>query len=246
MTEPTESADLTAAKAQFLEAERRLRELAQGAVELTRASVLLKKARMGLADGSEGLRDLSERLSHYIESLAGLTTQLAAVADGLEKGVSELSAARFDRIDKQMAAHQSGITGLAETERAMDERLATIQAAITQLAETESGHRQRLLTVQAAITGVDAAESGNELGLLPGLEKSLMALAQDIYSKEVTMVDMLAELRRSLGDEISSNQELLVQRVDAGSARELTSIRRLLWLIVGLLGALGLLVFVGL
>jgi uncharacterized phage infection (PIP) family protein YhgE len=397
MTEPEQDASgLAEAKAQFLEAEKRLRELAQGAVELTRASVMLKKARMGLADGAEALRDLSARLSDYIEALAELTAQVStsrqrpgaddgmrAPFDQIEQRIAELGqiitqstaenraqiegksalqdadvaelkalpetmaarlaaldevaakleatarseklqtietiASRFDALEERIAAlaavakeeplddtFRSSIGLVPEIVSSLDRLKARIdaadlQGAATRLASLESGMTdlarqlqhgrsestgkldfsrnlenleirlseivertsisadveavtQRLQTIEVSLerltSGLEktlrrvrgrTADSG-QLEIPPDFEESLIALAQEVHAREVTNVDMLAELRRSVGREISRTRRNLLEVVveESGELRQAIQRQtRLLW-IVALAAAGGL------
>jgi cell division septum initiation protein DivIVA len=330
MTEPREeTAELAAVKEQFIRAETRLRELAQGAVELTRASVLLKKARMGLTDGAEGLRDLSERLSEYIESLAGLTQQLHAATETMQRSetgdkpseierrlgalqssvgslprsdqssevgnAAELSAVlqRVDAVSEGLAQRAAEMESLAtrlvdgaaapvglehlallpklaensdQVVRAveaagLDTLDAKLQSVVQRQLSSESpaagagsdgvttailerlegsisqlssiarmlreappdASRESLLAIEQRLEGLQTALTiftrtpritgaetvPGQLDLAPEVEDSLMALAQEMHAKEVAMVDMLAELRRSVGRDLDRRDKAL-------------------------------------
>jgi uncharacterized phage infection (PIP) family protein YhgE len=324
MTEPREeTAELAAVKSQFVQAEKRLRELAQGAVELTRASVLLKKARMGLADGADGLRDLSGRLSEYIDSLAGLTAQLQRATETMEKAGGHESEPTIARLEERLDAIQdtltrgslaggdaeaipglenlallpnlasqmdsatqaiasaglgslhkrldavtellgSAATGedkssprLAQTLERLDGSISELLQVSSMLQSTSAGVSnetllaldKRLADMQSSLTkGTGRAPSGpdgspqTQLGLLPEVEDSLMALASEMHAKELSMIDMFAELRRSLGREADRRENSLgaqISRESASIRHSLDRVRRALWI-------LGLALFSGL
>lgn len=391
MSEPEQDAGgLVAAKEQFLEAEKRLRELAQGAVELTRASVMLKKARMGLSDGAEALRDLSERLSEYIGSLAEVTEKLSEAGaapkhdeetlsrlDAIQKQLTELgsdvgkaassssdsraeqihalssSTDELGTISDLLTAHlgtlerlaedlssprsqgenegvqkvlgqldgfERKLDGLTSADRqmrlspdiegslnaipqmgaslshvvsslqsadlqggpvrlaALEESINSLRAQIDQAPVPElptldtsgllDGLEQRLSEVSSHVRTLDLhsvfgkletlderfatlqgeveravrrasakpgpAGSSGQLELMPDVEDGLIALAQEVHAREMTMVDMFAELRRSLGQELNRNQEEIANLV--GGDREalkadIAGLRRLLWVV---------------
>jgi DNA repair exonuclease SbcCD ATPase subunit len=338
MTDPREeTAELAAVKEQFITAEKRLRELAQGAVELTRASVLLKKARMGLSDGAEGLRDLSGRLSEYIDSLAGLTQQLHSATEAVQRSeaddrlaeierrlgalqasveshpigehssrsadVAELAVAlqRVDAVSEDLAQRVAEMESLAllpkvaedseQMVRAIEaagldtlaarldsavqrqlpagapaagaapdgataEALERLDGSISQLSsitrtlretppdaarESFRAIEQKLDDLQNALTrsvrkprvpGTDT--SPDQIDLLPEVEDSLMALAQEMHVKEVAMVDMLAELRRSVGRDLDRREKALaasLQKESAAVQRGLDRVRTAVWIL---------------
>lgn len=222
---------LTEAKAQFLEAEKRLRELAQGAVELTRASVMLKKARMGLTDGAEALRDLSARLSEYIDALAEVTTQISAAKQGtpadetmraqfeqIERRITELgetvtrsTAERSSPIDGSAALRDTDMAELKAIPGTVQARLAALDDVATRLAATVSD--KDVQTIEAIASRFDS------------LEEKLAALATG--PAEAPLADSV-ESSLGLVPDIAAGLERLRARIDAadfpGAAARLASL----------------------
>ena len=71
-----------------------------------------------------------------------------------------------------------------------------------------------------------------------------MALAQEMHSKEMSMIDMLAELRSSLGRNMDSREERLaglLRRESQSTRSVLGSLRRAVWILaLAIFGGLAL------
>lgn len=156
MTEPEDNLGLTEVRERFLEAEERLRELAQSAVNLSRMSLQLKEARMGVMDASQVLRETGEMLAAFIETLSKLSEELAGTVQWIEKSNPRALLERFDQVE----------TGLSESAGRIEEGLEAVRTSVatdvsalgTDLAST----REALLASQAEL-GVELAKEWESL-----------------------------------------------------------------------------------
>ena len=143
MTQPEDNLDLPQVRERFLEAEERLRELAQSAVNLSRMSVQLKEARLGVADASQVLRETGDQLASFIEVLSSLSGELSSTVKWIESSSPAALLAKFEEVE----------TNLTESGARVEEILGTVQASVATdvaaLGSDLTATREELLTRQA-------------------------------------------------------------------------------------------------
>ena len=250
-TDPDDDAvDLAALKRQFMEAEQRLRELAQGAVELTRASVMLKKARMGIRDGAEGLRQLSERLSEYIDSMAELTRTLARTSAAIEGQDTGETGQRLERIEERMVAiHDvlsakggvlgakgqpfTGETPTDEVTHGMLDRLGDQVAALKTAIESEANAKAlgslegRLSMVHGAVEGLQqiaqqqlsaqlSAQQAAAEETGPSVHEEAAATKLDMIERGLAAIHLIIRRLEKAGSEPRSQIEPGPNRAEVG------------------------------
>ena len=274
MSEETENGlDLAAVRERFLEAEEKLRELAEAAVNLKTGSVQLKRARMGVVDASKVLEETTGTFAEYLSELAGFSERLSRATDFVEqieptatlKAVRELDG-RLKVVLPELEGHVAEVRTelggeLAETrgelgallsaaERELGGRLGGAREELGgELDRTRAELSGRLDAVEASLTAADReSREAIERGIIASADRlgeSIDTLEAALSERVRAATEALAEAERSLDQRLDRADEAMraVLAEEAAAGRQE---RRRLRLLIWLLIALEVLVLAGL
>lgn len=243
------------AKAQPFTGETQTDEVTHGMLDRLGDQVVALQAAIGSEENAKALGSLEGRLSMVhgaVEGLqqiaqqqlsAQLSAQQAAAEDTAPSEHEEAAATKLDMIERGLAALHIIIRRL---EKAVSEPPSQIEpgpnrAEVGQKLDTLA---RRLAAIQATMERASqvvqrsAGETaGLQLGLYPDLETALGTIGNDLRSMEALNIDMAAELRRSLGQEITRLAGEFTHAIDSerGTPRsEVAGLHRTIrWLLAG-------------
>lgn len=197
------------------------------------------EGRLSLVHGAvEGLQQIAQQ-----QLSAQVSAQQAATEDSGPNAHEEATTTKLDMIERGLAALHIIIRRL---EKAGSEPPSQIESGPNraEVGQKLDALARRLAAIQATIERASqvvqrsAGETaGVQLGLYPDLETKLGTIGSDLRSMEALNIDLAAELRRSLGQEITRLAGEFTHAIDGERRTSLSEVaglhRTVRWLLAG-------------